>query len=83
MCSCGAWHTRRCGLRTKFSVSKPPRVHQVALAIGFPSQYVLEYILYKYGISGIYMTPSHCVPLPIAIRIVNDRYCFTGPIFSK
>jgi hypothetical protein len=53
----------------KYTVANPPRVHEVARACGMSSKTTIVW-LYVFNHS-IYRTPSHKVPLSIAIAFLN------------
>lgn len=55
--------------KKRYTVSSPPRVHEIARATGMTSQQTRSYLYAMEGIS--YKTPSHRVPLSIAIRFLD------------
>lgn len=62
------WHPNCTCIRKKYTTSNPPRVYEVARAVGLMSDETINF-LKVWGFSGI--TPSHKVPLHMAIDFVN------------
>jgi hypothetical protein len=56
-------------MKRKYTIDNPPRVYDVAMAIGMNSQQTITY-LHNYT-GNLYLTPSHRVSLPIAIKFVS------------
>ena len=55
--------------KKRYTVEHPPRVHELARAIGMTSQQARAW-LYIYN-HEIYRTPSHKVPLRIALGFIT------------
>lgn len=56
-------------MKRKYTIDNPPRVYDVAMAIGLTSEQTKPYL---YNYTGTrYLTPSHRVSLPIAIKFIQ------------
>ena len=53
----------------KYTVANPPRVHEVARAVGCDSKYTITMLWHYTKIE--YRTPSHRVPLSTAIGFIQ------------
>jgi hypothetical protein len=55
--------------KRKYTVSSPPRVHEIARACGMTSSQTRDFLyLYNYE---VYRTPSHKVPLRVALDFLT------------
>ena len=57
-----------CFRKRKFTMDNPPRVYDVARAIGRTSNETSYFLRYICDYAAI--TPSHKVPLPIAMKLI-------------
>ena len=55
--------------KKRYTVSSPPRVHEVARAIGYDSKYTI--VLLQHYTGKEFRTASHRVPLSIAIGFID------------
>lgn len=69
MCGCGVFFCEIHG-KKRYTVENPPRVHEVAKAIGLPSSSTIDWLRY-YEPEYVFRTPSHKVPLGLAIRFIQ------------
>ena len=53
----------------KYTVENPPRVHEVARAVGCDSKYTSTMLWHYTGLT--FRTPSHRVPLSVAIGFIQ------------
>ena len=56
--------------KRKYTVENPPRVYEVAKAIGLSSSTTREILYWRFGYMG--NSPSSRVPLSMAINILSD-----------
>jgi hypothetical protein len=57
-------------VKPRYTVAKPPRVHEVAKAVHWASKDMMNFLRYKYGLT--ILSASSPVPLPVAIDLVNN-----------
>lgn len=55
--------------KKRYTVSSPPRVHEVARAVGYDSKYTMTMLHHYTKIE--FRTPSHRVPLSTAIGFIQ------------
>jgi hypothetical protein len=70
MCGCGIFFCELHPPKRRYTVENPPRVYEVAKAIGLPSNSTIDW-LRDYDPEYVFRTASHKVPLGHAIRFLQ------------
>lgn len=72
MCGCGVFFCEIHGKKDKkrYSVENPPRVYEVAIALGLPSNSTIDWLRW-YDPEHVFRSASHKVPLGHAIRFLH------------